>query len=90
MDNAIHIDWTNVFPMLWYFYKMEMTKEKGEYMSQLPKDPVMLLSYVNTQLRDFYDSFEDLCKALDLDENEIKQKLSSIGYEYNDSLNQFK
>ena len=56
----------------------------------IPKDPVMLLSYINTQLRDFYDSFEDLCKALDLDENEIKQKLSSIEYEYNDSLNQFK
>ena len=30
------------------------------------------------------------CVKLDLDENEIKQKLSSIGYEYNDSLNQFK
>lgn len=56
----------------------------------IPKDPVMLLSYINTQLRDFYDSFEDLCKALDLDENEIKQKISSIGYEYNDLLNQFK
>lgn len=56
----------------------------------IPKDPVILLSYINTQLRDFYDSFEDLCKALDLDENEIKQKLSFIGYEYNDSLNQFK
>ena len=56
----------------------------------IPKDPVILLSYINTQLRDFYDSFEDLCKALDLDENEIKQKLSSIGYEYNESLNQFK
>ena len=37
----------------------------------IPKDPVMLLSYINTQLRDFYDSFEGLCKALDLDENEI-------------------
>lgn len=56
----------------------------------IPKDPVMLLSYINTQLRDLYDSFEDLCKALDLDENEIKQKLSFIGYEYNDLLNQFK
>ena len=56
----------------------------------IPKDPVMLLSYINTQLRDFYDSFEDLCKALHLDENEIKQKLSFIEYEYNDLLNQFK
>ena len=44
----------------------------------IPKDPVMLLSYINTQLRDFYDSYEDLCK------------LSMIGYEYDESLNQFK
>lgn len=56
----------------------------------IPKDPVMLLSYINTQLRDFYTSYEDLCKALDLDENEVKQKLSAIGYEYDKSLNQFK
>lgn len=48
----------------------------------IPKDPVMLLSYINTQLRDFYDSYEDLCKSLDLDQNEVKQKLSMIGYEY--------
>ena len=56
----------------------------------IPKDPVMLLSYINTLLRDFYDSYEDLCKSLDLDQNEVKQKLSMIGYEYDESLNQFK
>lgn len=56
----------------------------------IPKDPVMLLSYINTQLRDLYDSYEDLCKSLDLDQNEVKQKLSMIGYEYDESLNQFK
>lgn len=27
----------------------------------IPKEPVMLLSYVNTQLRDYYDSLEALC-----------------------------
>lgn len=56
----------------------------------IPKDPVMLLSYINTQLRDFYDSYEDLCKSFDLNPNEVKQKLSMIGYEYDESLNQFK
>ena len=56
----------------------------------IPKDPVMLLSHINTQLRDFYDSYEDLCKSFDLDQNEVKQKLSMIGYEYDESLNQFK
>ena len=56
----------------------------------IPKDPVMLLSYINTQLRDFYGSYEDLCKSLDLDSVEVKQKLLGIGYEYDESLNQFK
>ena len=63
------------------------TKHKSD---MIPKDPVMLLSYINTQLRDFYDSYEDLCKSLDFDQNEVKQKLSMIGYEYDESLNQFK
>ena len=27
----------------------------------IPKDPVMLLSYVNTQLRDFYPDIEEMC-----------------------------
>ena len=34
-------------------------------MTKFPKDPAMLLSYVNTQLRDFYPSMEELCKAMD-------------------------
>lgn len=56
----------------------------------IPNDPVMLLSYVNTQLRDNYSSFEDLCSSLDVDSSEITNKLSAIGYEYNSELNQFK
>ena len=31
----------------------------------IPKDPVMLLSYVNTQLRDYYDSLDDFLKDKD-------------------------
>jgi len=56
----------------------------------LPNDPVMLLSYVNTQLRDNYSSLEDLCSSLDLDSSEITKKLEGIGYTYNPELNQFK
>ena len=71
-------------------YKMEMTKEKGEDMSQLPKDPVMLLSYINTQLRDNYSSLEELCQAMDLDEDQIKKTLSDIGFEYEPEQNCFR
>ena len=47
----------------------------------IPKDPVMLLSYVNTQLRDTYGSLIELCRALDVQEEELCGKLKSIGYE---------
>lgn len=59
-------------------------------MSQLPKDPVMLLSVVNTKLRDFYSSLDEFCNAKDADKNEIVNALSAIGYEYNEESNQFK
>lgn len=55
----------------------------------IPKDPVMLLSYINTQLRDFYSSFEDCCKALDIDYNEVTEKLLSINYKYDRKSNRF-
>ena len=55
----------------------------------MPKDPNILLSYVNTQLRDTYDSLDELCRSLDLDETEIKTSLHGIGYEYDEGLNKF-
>ncbi len=56
----------------------------------LPKDPVMLLSYLNTQLRDNYDSLEALCDALDADQTAIEATLAGIDYHYNREQNQFK
>lgn len=55
----------------------------------IPNDPVILLSYINTQLRDFYTSLDDLCSSLDLSKETIINKLKNIDYEYNESLNQF-
>ena len=55
----------------------------------MPKDPNIFLSYINTQLRDAYDSLEELCRSLDLDELDIKKSLGDIGYEYDPGLNKF-
>lgn len=55
----------------------------------IPSDPVILLSYINTQLRDFYPSLEELGKTLDLDIEIIKEKLETINYIYDKSLNRF-
>lgn len=58
-------------------------------MGNLPKDPVMLLSYVNTQLRDFYPSMEAFCAAFDIEKEEIDQKLRQIDYQYDEKNNQY-
>ena len=55
----------------------------------IPKDPVMLLSYVNTQLGDFYGTLEALCEDKGLDREELVEKLASIEYEYDEERNQF-
>jgi hypothetical protein len=55
----------------------------------LPKDPVMLLSLINTKLRDYNSSLDDFCKENNLNEDEIKKKLEMIDYHYNEERNQF-
>jgi hypothetical protein len=57
---------------------------------KLPKDPVMLLSVVNTQLRDHYKNLSEFAAAYMIDEKEIAGKLAAIGYTYDDTLNQFR
>lgn len=56
----------------------------------LPNDPVILLSVVNTLLRDKYLSFKELCDDYNIDTEQITEKMSLIGYNYNEKQNQFK
>lgn len=55
----------------------------------LPNNPFVLLSYINTKLRDNYASLDDLVDDLDLNKDEIINALKSINYEYDESLNKF-
>ena len=56
----------------------------------IPQDPIILLSYINTQLRDYYNNLTELCLNLNIEESQIMEKLKSIQYEYDPTLNQFK
>lgn len=55
----------------------------------LPSDPFMLLSYINTKLRDNYKNLNELCDDLDVSQSELATRLATIGYVYNPSLNKF-
>ena len=48
---------------------------------ELPKDPVMLLSVINTELRDKYPSLDALCEDREITKTSITDTLKGIDYE---------
>ena len=50
---------------------------------ELPKDPMMLFSFINMKLRDFYPSLDALCQDMQVNKEEIVNKLKAVGFEYN-------
>lgn len=56
---------------------------------KLPKDPILLLSAVNTKLRDYYPTLDALCEDMQTDKEEIINVLKGINYEYDESRHQF-
>ena len=63
-------------------------KEGGKTM--LPNDPMILLSYLNTRLRDDYASLDALCEDLDLSREELEKKLEAVGFAYDAEQNRFR
>lgn len=59
-------------------------------MSKIPIDPNILYSYINMQLRDEYDSLQDLCSAKDISPEQVTSILEAAGYSYSESINQFR
>ena len=55
----------------------------------IPKDPVILLSYVNTQLRDYFDSLDALCSLRGIRKDSLIATLDNIDYHYDEKTNQF-
>lgn len=56
----------------------------------IPKDPVLLLSFMNMRLRDTNMNLDALCDDLDVDKAWIVDALKAIDYHYNEEQNQFK
>ena len=59
-------------------------------MDILPKDPVMLMSFVNMKLRDEFRTLEDLCASYGIDETELKARLETAGFDWMPGIRQFR
>lgn len=58
-------------------------------MNKIPSDPFILLSFINTKLRDFYSNLDEACLSLNVNKEELIKKLSAISYSYDENLNKF-
>ena len=58
-------------------------------MDQMPKDPMMLMGFINMKLRDFYPDLDALCEDLQIDRKVLEQPLAEVGLEYNPTANKF-
>ena len=56
----------------------------------IPQDPVILYSYINTMLRDRYPSLKEFCEASGVEEDDIIRRLRMAGFEYDETINQFR
>ena len=58
-------------------------------MQNLPQDPMMLFSVINMKLRDYYRSLDELCEDMNVDKQELIEKLAAFGFEYSEENNKF-
>ena len=59
-------------------------------MNKIPKDPMILFSFVNTQLRDRFSSLEEMCREMELDQSYIEETLEGAGFSYDPKRNCFR
>ena len=55
----------------------------------LPNDPIMLYSMINLKLRDFYSNLDALCEDMDVNKEELVNKLATAGFTYDEEHNCF-
>ena len=61
-----------------------------ERIIMIPQDPVILYSYINTMLRDKYPSLKEFCETNGIQEDDIIRRLKAAGFEYDETVNQFR
>lgn len=59
-------------------------------MYMLPDDPSILLSFVNMKLRDEFPDLDEMCDTLDIDKEELVEKLERSGRRYDPDTNSFR
>ena len=68
----------------------ETSRLKTKTMEILPKDPVMLMSFVNMKLRDEFRTLEDFCSVYGIEETNLKASLEAAGFEWMPGIRQFR
>lgn len=58
-------------------------------MEELPKDPVMLMSFINMHLRDEDITRERLCARYGITVDELDQRLAAAGFEWNEEQQKY-
>ena len=56
----------------------------------MPRDPAMLLSFVNMRLRDQYSRLDEFCEAENVNRKLLMERLAEVNYYYDEKTNQFK
>lgn len=69
--------------------RTELLRRKIIMFEELPKDSMLLLSVINTKLRDYYPNLDLLCEELQIDSETLKKRLAEIDYEYDPEQNRF-
>ena len=58
-------------------------------MTNIPQDPMMLMSFINMKLSDLYPSLDALCEDLEISREELEEKLGKAGFEYSEDNKRF-
>lgn len=56
----------------------------------LPQDPAILLSFINTRLRDTGCTLEEFCLEYGVCQDDIADRLARIGFHYDAGLRRFR